>query len=62
MYAKDHPDEFKVLDGRIVEGVHPHQVWKDWSGVFSGKLADEFDRNPILFMKKYYNINVLTKK
>jgi len=56
MYSKDHPDEFKIIDSDIAEGKGPTQVWANWSNIFCGDRAKEFDRNPVLFLKKYYNI------
>jgi hypothetical protein len=57
MYSADHPDEFKILDPKIAEGKGPTQVWNNWSAVFYGDTKKEFDRNPVLFLKKYYNIS-----
>lgn len=58
MYSADHPEEFKILDSDLVEGKGPTQVMASWSNVFCGKTKKEFDNNPVLFLKKNYNIDL----
>jgi hypothetical protein len=58
MYSADHPDEFKIIDKDLMEGKGPTQVMVAWSNKFCGKTKEEYDRNPILFLKKYYDIDL----
>lgn len=57
-FAEDHPNEYKISDAEIAEGRNPSQVYTDWSNKLTGKTREEFDRNPILFLKRYYNWSI----
>jgi hypothetical protein len=54
MYAKDHPDDVKLID---LNDVHPIDIYKEWETKLSGEAKTEFNRNPNLFLKKYYGWN-----
>ena len=60
MYAKDHPDEFKIVNPEIARGEHFNQVFQEWDKRLCGKARLEFYRNPQAYLKKYYNVTMDT--
>jgi hypothetical protein len=55
MYAKDHPDEFKIIDPAIARGETKEHVFLDWSNKLSGDAKKEFDRSPIAYLIKHFD-------
>jgi hypothetical protein len=55
MYAEDHPNEYKIVEQDLIDGTAKTQIFIAWSNRLTGKVKEEFDKNPILYLKKYYS-------